>query len=62
MGLSRSQGYAGPCGFRVSLPYTWLGKGFGHTTEIFVCQSPSTVLQHHGPWRVTRGSEGDRSQ
>lgn len=50
MGHSRSQGYAGPCGLRVSLPYTLLGKGFGHPS-----QSPSTVLQHHGPREGDRG-------
>lgn len=55
MGHSRSQGSAGPCGLRGSLPYTLLGKGFGHPTEVFACQSPSTVLQHHGPWEGDKG-------
>ncbi|RMB95713.1 hypothetical protein DUI87_27826 [Hirundo rustica rustica] len=49
MGHSRSQGYAGPCGLRVSLPYTLLGKAFGHHGEVFACQSPSTT----SPGRVT---------
>lgn len=44
MGHSRSQGYAGPCGLRVSQPYTSLGKGFGLPTGVFSCQSLSTVL------------------
>lgn len=38
---SRSQGYAGPCGLRVSQPYTSLGKGLASQQGSLLAKAPA---------------------